>query len=116
MPEDADPTVKAGRTLDLSKTEGGRSRKRAVDAFGSGIAVRETLDLSTKTVEAPEESKAPAEANTQLPREAGGRRPSKGSHRPKGGGKRERGKAPAASSESLGDLLSPEVLAKLRGG
>ncbi|MEM0964051.1 MAG: hypothetical protein AAGK21_16100, partial [Bacteroidota bacterium] len=29
MPEDADPTVKAGRTLDLSKTEGGRSRKRA---------------------------------------------------------------------------------------
>ena len=113
MPDDADPSVRAGKTLDLSKRAASPSRRRAADVFGSGLAVRETLDLSTETpapdATAPPQSTPP---KTDVPnRKKGPKRSPKSS-----GGSRERGKAPASAASSLADLLDPEVLAKLRSG
>ena len=104
MPDDADPSIRAGRTLNLSKREGVVRRRRAADTLGGGLAVRETLDLSTETEPAPPDATA-----SRPKREKKGQKPSGRSDT------RERGKAPASASESLADLLSPEMLAKLRG-
>jgi len=113
-----DPEVRAGRTLDLSVGPPSRERRKpAAASLGAGPVVRETLDLSTKTV-APEPTEtAPAEAK---PPRSGPKPPRSGPKpsAPKGGPdrKRDRGKAPASASSSLADLLDPDVLAKLRGG
>lgn len=134
MPEDADPAIAAGKTLNLSKKTGGgggRNRRKHAQLANTAL-VRETVDLSSATSKPPAE---PPKAQAAQPT-SGGRKgsktkdgrpkgdPRKGG-RPTGGGKRDnrrdggpssRGKAPAAAQSSLADLLDPDVLAKLRGG
>ncbi|MGB3542252.1 hypothetical protein [Rubrivirga sp.] len=130
-PVTPDPDVKAGKTLNLSTGKPARRAPKPTKEMlgGGGVVVRETLDLSTKRAEptepaAPEPSSRAHSSRTDNRgggNRSGGKR-NDGRHR---GGTRDnrsgrddggRGKAPAASSESLADLLSPEMLAKLRGG
>lgn len=117
-PAPADTDVKAGRTLNLStgKAPSAPRRKPAAASLGAGPVVRETLDLSTKTPQPPADSASAspqAEAKPDRPKQGKG----KGTRRDdRTGGRSKRGEAPTASSESLADLLDPDVLAKLRGG
>ena len=127
--------VPAGRTLDLSvKPAGTTSRKPSPPDFGGGLVMRETVDLSSKTVPKPEPPAPRAGSPTSAPPSArseprprrdaprGGRDDSRGrggrddSRGRDSGQDRSKGEAPTSSSSSLADLLDPDVLAKLRGG
>ena len=117
-PAPADSDVRVGKALDLSKgtgPKGSSRRKPAAASLGGGPVVRETLDLSTKEP-APAASAEPAASAS--PKRGGPKGGSKKGRSSRGGPKKDqsRGKAPAASSESLADLLDPDVLAQLRGG
>lgn len=115
MPENPDPAIRAGKTLNLSTGRPARTeRKTPVAAtLGAGPIIRETVDLSTKRAEpAAPAPKPPTEPHA---RHSTGGKPS-GSPRRERSSTSGRGKAPAASSSSLADLLDPDVLAKLRGG
>lgn len=117
-PAPADTDVKAGRTLNLStgKAPSAPRRKPAAASLGPGPVVRETLDLSSKTP-APAADAAPTARAPSKPPTSGGPKGKGGRRDDRGGGKnRKRGEAPTAASESLADLLDPDVLAKLRGG
>ena len=121
MPADADPAVRAGRTLDLSKRPSVPSTRRPA-GFGGALTVRETVDLSTRT---PAPTEPAPSATAPRPTDSGAARSTHGGGSARGGdsrggdsrggGSRERGKAPASAASSLADLLDPEVLAKLRG-
>ena len=114
-PVTPDPEVRVGRALDLSKRPPATDRRPPVSAtLGDGPVIRETIDLSTATPPAPEPTPAPT-AERRDDRGRGRRDDGRGGS----GGRtrdRDRGKAPASAGESLADLLSPEMLAKLRGG
>ena len=135
-PVTPDPSVKAGKTLNLSTGKAPRrAPKPTSEALGGGgVVVRETVDLSghapPKPPAAPEPASRPdrsgpgssRSSSSRSDRRGGGKRSDgdRNDSRPRGDQRDDRdggrGTAPAAASESLGDLLSPEMLAKLRGG
>ena len=98
-----DDAPKAGSTLDLSTGKAPPRQKRK----GPPPVVQQTINLSTKTAEAPKDA-----VKAQTPATSKSSKPKTGKDR---GGRSKRRSTPAAASSSLADLLDPDVLAKLRG-